>query len=168
MTRNFTGLDQFANFLARRTIELHFNARILRMIGELIQKRAQEKLGIFQASVGAFPAWKRPLADRTQRERLQQNYTPNDPLLRSGELREDIRFVVDEVADKVVIGSTLDKAVWNELGTTRAPPRPFLGPAAYESKEEISALVASAFVSGLVGTTGSLTKKWLRATKYNV
>lgn len=172
--KTFSSFDDFANFLAQRVIEQQFNAKVLDEIGQMIQKRAREKLGHFQPAVGGFKAWASPLAERTQRERKEQGFTPNDPLLRSGAMRDDIDYEVDVVVGRVVIGSTLDKAVWNELGTSSAPPRPFLGPAAYESRHEIAALVTAAFlediaaISGFVGTKGSLTRSWRGASRFGV
>jgi len=51
-------------------------------------------------------------------------------LLRSGELRDSIEITIAPDGMSAEIGSNADKAVWAEFGTSRAPPRPFLQPAA--------------------------------------
>src|SRR5690348_10894252 len=58
----------------------------------LIRNRARQKMGHYQDQSGPFQDWAE-LAEATKEERLRLGYTENDPLLRSGELRNSI---VDE------------------------------------------------------------------------
>ncbi|MGI4941024.1 MAG: HK97 gp10 family phage protein, partial [Janthinobacterium lividum] len=50
------------------------------------------------------------------------------PWVRSGALRDSIGHAVD--ADRAVVGSGDPVAAFQECGTPRMPPRPFLAPAA--------------------------------------
>jgi HK97 gp10 family phage protein len=88
------------------------------------------------------------------RARLSQPPGENAPYpaLRTGELRASIGAHVEDVPGGVVarIGSTSDVAVYQEHGTTKMPPRPFLAPAIKELgpaiNEEIAAAVVASFV----------------------
>lgn len=54
--------------------------------------------------------------------------------------------------DVAIIGSMLPVAAFQEFGTSTIPPRPFLGPAAFENREKIEGMlgetVMTAFLSG--------------------
>lgn len=115
----------------------------------IVRRIAKGKLGHYQSASGEYPAWA-PLKPETQAERKRQGYTPNDPLLRSGELRRSIDYY--RQGTSATVGSDEMVAVWMEAGTETVPPRPFLGPAGFESKAEIAyatAATLAAWVSGL-------------------
>ena len=112
---------------------------IAKEAGVAIRDRAKEKLGTYQEATGDFPAWEQ-LAESTQEQRAKAGYTPNDPLLRSGELRDSITTRSD--GNGSVTGTTLDVGLWMENGTEKIPPRPFLGPAAEEEMHKIGVLAA--------------------------
>lgn len=146
--RNFSNLQQFANYLSQRSLVLAASYSALDMIGRLVRDRAQAKIGTYQNSSGGFPGWPE-LSEYTKAERVALGFSENEPLYRRGELRDSIRYEVDASLRFVTIGSDLDKALWNEVGTTIAPPRPFLGPAAFESRDEIANIVGHAYVRGV-------------------
>lgn len=112
---------------------------IAKEAGVAIRDRAKEKIGTYQEGSGNFPAWEQ-LAESTQEQRAKAGYTPNDPLLRSGELRESITTRSD--GNGSITGTTLDIGLWMENGTEKIPPRPFLGPAAEEEMHKIGILAA--------------------------
>jgi phage gpG-like protein len=147
--RTFSSMSAFADHLLERqalvTLELR---RCLGDVAEAIQETAKGELGHYQAAIGPFDAWQE-LADSTKEDRVQQGYTENDPLLRSGEMRESIKNRVSGL--EAVIGSAKDEAVWMELGTTKAPPRPFLGPAIFHNEELIKEVLGAALVTGILG-----------------
>ncbi len=62
------------------------------------------------------------LAPSTQEERVRLGYTPNDPLVRSGGLRDSIQSAA--VGPVAMAGSDDPIAEWQELGTATIPPRP--------------------------------------------
>jgi HK97 gp10 family phage protein len=62
------------------------------------------------------------------------------PLLETGELRDSIQWKVVSPVEAHV-GSDNQKAVWQELGTSRIPPRPFLGPAVFQNEALIKKAV---------------------------
>ena len=134
--------------------------------GETIRDDAKAKLGHYQGAAGPFDAWA-PLSPWTQIERQELGFTPNDPLLRSGQLRDAIESSV--IHDGAVVGikpgphvdprghveDVGEIAIRMELGGL-APARPFLGPAAFESKKKVGTLAAIAVIAWITG------RNWLK------
>lgn len=113
---------------------------------KVIQRDAKRRIGHYQDAVGPFQDWA-DLTDETQAQRERMGFTPNDPLLRTGELKDSIVREVE--GNTAVIGSHLDKAEYMEFGTKRVPPRPFLGPASFANSEKVQELIGEAAVRGL-------------------
>ncbi|CAJ0705821.1 HK97 gp10 family phage protein [Ralstonia holmesii] len=113
-----------------------------------IEHAAKDKIGEYQAANGMHEAWPE-LAESTKEDRVRKGFTENDPLLRTGDLRDSISHETHGL--EAAIGSTSDIAVYQELGTDKIPPRPFLGAAAYESIDEVKKLVGGAVITGIVG-----------------
>jgi hypothetical protein len=94
-----------------------------------------------KAAIGTYRYKWPQLADATQREREQEGYTANEPLLRTGEMRDSISAMVQMYSaqhGRAVVGSTSDIAVWQELGTSRGiPPRSFLYASAKRSEKDV-------------------------------
>jgi phage gpG-like protein len=71
------------------------------------------------------------------------------PLFETGEMRASI--------DKTIghhiawVGSNSDKAVWQELGTSRIPPRSFIGLAAIQSEDKIHKIATQCIGRALAG-----------------
>lgn len=121
-----------------------------------IEKTAKSEIGTYQGEVGPFAGWVE-LADGTKSDRVAQGFTENDPLLRSGQLRDSISREIDTL--DAVIGSTSDIMVYQELGTDRIPPRAVLGPAAIRNKDLIIKTLGHAAAEGLMyGSGATLTK----------
>lgn len=147
--REFGSLGSFGLYLMEAAAaEAVMLERGLKACAERIEKTAKEELGEYQPATGPFPEWAQ-LADATMAQRESMGYTPNDPLLRSGELRDSIGHEVSGL--EAEIGSTSDIAVYQELGTETIPPRPFLGPAAVRNKKFIQRALGEAAVLGILG-----------------
>lgn len=116
--------------------------------GRIVQKDAQDRIGEYQEAVGGFPAWKQ-LAESTEAEKARLGYPADAPLLRTGDMRDSIE--TEHNALEAIIGSKDPVAKYQELGTNRIPPRPFLGPAAFAKKHEIHAVIGSAVASAIGG-----------------
>jgi len=99
-------------------------------IGAVVRTTAAEYIG------HEMPEWP-PLAPSTIKQKERLGYTGRvsgtDPLLRTGEMRDSIKAVVADLT--LAVGSTDKVAVFQELGTSRMPPRPFLGLAMSNSLE---------------------------------
>ena len=76
------------------------------------------------------PGWA-PLAESTIADKERQGYETPAPLLRTGELRDSIKGEAESVPGGVrgVVESDDPSALSHEIGSSREPPRPFLGPA---------------------------------------
>jgi phage gpG-like protein len=99
----------------------------LAVAAQIVAAKAKSYIGTYNAK----PTWSQ-LADSTQADRASKGFAPNEPLLRTGELRDSIEWKVVS-SHEAHVGSNNPKAVWMELGTSRIPPRPFLGPAAHQN-----------------------------------
>jgi hypothetical protein len=148
--KSFKSLTDFSLFtaVALPVITLAEMKRGLECCAVLIEKTAKAEIGEYQESVGPFSAWPQ-LAESTQAERERLGYTPNDPLLRTGEMRETIEHETHEFT--AVIGSKDDKAAWQEFGTDRIPPRPFMGPAVIRNNEKILKILGHTAARGISG-----------------
>ena len=114
----------------------------------VVQEDAKARIGHYQNEAGPFQDWA-PLADSTEAEKARLGYPLDAPLLREGTLRDSI--VVESFPHEAIIGSKMKIAGYQEFGTNRIPPRPFLGPAAFANQKKIAAIVGMAAVSGLTG-----------------
>jgi hypothetical protein len=71
------------------------------------------------------------------------------PLLETGEMRDSIEWQAHGLTGEV--GSNSDKALWQELGTSRIPPRSFLAGAAQHMGPEIEKMAAKAVRAVVLG-----------------
>lgn len=150
--RDFGSLMEMSLFLATRPIEIAIELHHgLDKLGARIEKTAKDEFGRYQSATGPFGAWPE-LADSTKDDRVHQGFSENDPLLRTGELRDSISHKVDHGALELAVGSPDEKMVFHEFGTSKMPARPVLGPAAFRNKSAIQRLVGAAVVAGLVGS----------------
>ena len=129
-------------------IELHHG---LKRVAEAVEKTAKSEIGTYQNAVGPFPAWA-DLADSTEAHKAAMGYPADAPLLATGEMRDSIEHHVEGL--EAEIGSNDDKMIYHEFGTTKMPPRPILGPAAYRNKHKIEMILGHATVLGLLEGSG--------------
>ena len=109
--------------------------------GAIIQTEAKDVIGTYRYG------WP-PLKPET----VARKANGDTPLLETGEMRESIERTVE--GQSAFVGSNNDKAVWQELGTSRGiPPRSFLMGAAQHKGAEAAHAIASAIFAGL--TTGA-------------
>ncbi len=147
--KSFANLASFSAFLlerARATQEAHGAA--LEAAAVIIEKEAKAEIGHYQNAAGPFDAWAE-LADSTKADRVAKGFPANNPLLRSGELLHSISHSVE--GDHAVVGSDSDIAVYQEMGSSRIPPRSFLGGAAVRKGEDAAnaaGLVMARVVAG--------------------
>lgn len=120
-------LDMFAREMSFASAKIAAEIEIgFHIIVKEIEEIAKEEIGVYQPAVGPFEAWA-PLAESTKADRVRTGYTEDDPLERSGELKNSIE---SEVVGLVgIVGTKSEIGLWQEMGTDRIPPRPFIGPA---------------------------------------
>jgi HK97 gp10 family phage protein len=148
--KTFKSLTDFSLFtaVALPVIALAEMKRGLEVCAQVIEATAKHEIGTYQDAVGPFSAWP-SLAESTQTERERLGYTPDDPLLRRGDLREGIQREVSGLT--AVIGSKDDIAAYQEFGTDKIPPRPFMGPAVIHSEKLILGTLGGAVARGVSG-----------------
>ena len=145
---NALSLIDMAVKVAEAEVAIHVEARkALERVAVKVENTAKAEFGEYQDAIGPFPEWTE-LADSTQAERGRLGFPENEPLLRTGELRDSISHEVHELT--ATIGSTSDIMVYQEFGTERIPPRPVLGPAAEANHETIVRELGGAVVKGLI------------------
>ncbi|WP_337021823.1 phage virion morphogenesis protein [Pantoea anthophila] len=139
-------LEQFARKLssASATIATGLEASF-RVIVKEIEETAKEEIGIYQPAYGPFDAWA-PLAESTKADRVRRGYSEDEPLLRSGELRDSIESEVVGLA--AIVGTKSEIGLWQEVGTSHIPPRPFIGPAYVRKIDPLIEAIEGAFSSG--------------------
>ena len=145
----FSGLGGLAAYLASLpTQHAHALQEGLEQCAASIEKTAKDEFGHYQDAAGPFNAWD-PLAESTKADRLSKGFSEDEPLLRTGEMRDSITHEVDGL--EAVVGAKDQKMVWHEFGTNRIPPRPVLGPALVRNKSKILKIIGHTAVSGLFG-----------------
>jgi hypothetical protein len=147
--KEFRSFAAFAGHLIERSAVTAISLRSgLKAAAVAVERTAKEEIGQYQPQVGPFPAWE-PLAESTVADRVSQGFSPDEPLLRAGDLKNSISHSVEGL--EALVGSTSDVAIYQEMGTLRIPPRPFLGPAAMRNEHKILEAAGAAAVSGIVG-----------------
>jgi len=120
-------LEQFARELSSASARIATGLESdFRVIVKEIEETAKEEIGVYQPAYGPFDAWA-PLAESTKADRVRKGFTEDDPLFRSGKLRDSIQSEVVGLA--AIVGTKSEIGLWQEVGTARIPPRPFIGPA---------------------------------------
>lgn len=120
----------------------------LEKAAQVVEKTAKEEIGTYQQAIGPFPSWA-ALAQSTQDDRVQKGFSPDDPGLRTGQMRDSISH--ETVGLEAAIGSDDQNLVFFEFGTPKQPPRPVLGPAVEHNHAKIEELLGHATVHGLMG-----------------
>jgi HK97 gp10 family phage protein len=155
MTMNF-GIATFAAHLVKLSIAgTILTDAMLEHVGAVVEKAAKDKIGDDeQAAAGPFASWA-PLAQSTIEEKEYLGYvdhvSANDSLLRTGELRDSIEHKIGH--QEVHIGSDSPVAEYQELGTSKIPPRSFLGGAAFEQTPKIIKKLGVEMEAFLIGKT---------------
>jgi len=139
-------LDAFARSIAFASSAIAADLEVkFHGIVKEIEETAKEEIGVYQSAVGPFDAWS-PLTESTIAGRISKGYSADEPLLRSGELRDSIESEVVGLA--AIVGTKSDIGLWQEVGTDRIPPRPFIGPAYVRKIDPLMEAIGAAIASG--------------------
>lgn len=147
--------QEFADFLAASTKRVRKGLTTTAAeIGVVQVKEAQVEI------IGhELKEWA-PLADSTVEEKERLGYTgqvsATDPLLRSGALRDSVSYKIEQVVTGVALtlGSTDKIAVYQEIGTSHIPARPFLATATIRSLAVAQEKLSKTAVALLAPTKG--------------
>lgn len=149
MTRSFNSFGALAVHLVERAVAVPLALEEgLHKVAKKIERTAKDEIGHYQSAVGPFQGWD-DLADSTEERKAALGYPADAPLLAAGAMQESITHEVRGL--EAAIGSTDQNLLYQEMGTTKIPPRPVLGPAAFHNRGAIELLMGAAAVSGLIG-----------------
>ena len=109
---------------------------------KIVQKKAK-------AAIGREHEMWAPLAVSTVADKAAHGFPTPKPLLRTGELRDSIEYTVH--GNEGWVGSDLEIAVYQELGTAKIPPRSFLVSSAISSEDKIHRMAAATTIAALSG-----------------
>lgn len=147
-------IPQFLLTLAAAQVEVEkATHRALEKAARVVEREAKAEIGEYQGQAGPFVAWAE-LAQSTKDDRVRNGFAENEPLLRTGDLRDSIGHTVhmhDPQSGEATVGSNSDIAVYQELGTRHIPPRSFLGGALVRKTNEVKAICGQEVVRALVG-----------------
>lgn len=147
--KNFSSFAAFATHLQVLAIEAKaIKHAVLEAAAEEVQETAKGMIGFYHQD----PHWP-ALSPEYEAEKVRAGFEPDAPLLRTGEMRESIRYVVAVDGHSAVVGSDDQKMVWHEIGTSRMPPRPVMGPAGIHSAPRV-ALTASKMITAWLSGRG--------------
>jgi hypothetical protein len=142
MTKVFSLLGFIAELPAiERDLEAS-GPKIVEQACKIIQKKAK-------AAIGKDHELWAPLAQSTIADKAHHGFPTPKPLLRTGALRDSIEYTVD--GNHGWVGSDLEIAVYQELGTSRIPPRSFLVSSAISSEDKIHRMAAATTIAALSG-----------------
>ena len=146
--REFSLLGFAAHLVASEVAMHHAEHEGLERAARIVEAEAKSEIGHYQDAAGSFEGWAE-LAESTKADRAAKGFPEDEPLLRTGEMRDGIGHIVE--GNEAVVGSNDDKAVWQEFGTGRIPPRSFLGGAAVRRGEHVARIIGRECVVALVG-----------------
>jgi len=136
----FFTLVEFAAKLHMIESEMHEAGHaIVRKACELVCEEAKRVIGTYDYG---WPELKP--------ETIARKVRGDTPLIETGEMRASIEWNAE--GNEGCVGSNDDKAVWQELGTSRIPPRSFLMGAAQHMEDKIHKMAAKAVVAVLSGS----------------
>jgi HK97 gp10 family phage protein len=142
MTRTFT-LAEFATYIGALNVD-HAKNQALKIACQLVAGEARRVIGTYDLG------WPQ-LKESTQADRERKGYPPNEPLLRSGELRDSIEYTIKEPGRLAEVGSNSDIAVYQELGTSTIPARSFLAGAAHAMGPAVAHVVRDVVGAAIAG-----------------
>jgi hypothetical protein len=130
MTMFFKDITEFVAFSAGIGETMNkANHEILEIACQVIEGEAKRVIGTYDYD------WPQ-LAASTQAQRVHEGFPANEPLLKTGELRDSIEHTIID-SHHAEVGSNSDIAVYQELGTASIPPRSFLMQAAVHKEKEV-------------------------------
>ena len=153
--RGFGSLAEFAAHLSTLTVHTEHNQHeALERAAELVEHTAKKVIGTYDLQWAA-------LSEFTKEDRVSKGFPADEPLLRTGQLRESIHHSVNMRGiigswNEARVGSNSDIAVWQELGfvNTRTgrsvPPRSFLMGSAIHKEEELRHILGAGALKGIV------------------
>lgn len=158
MTRKFNTLDGFIRHLRER-VEPNIAHAVHRGVqdgADLIKTETKVQIGQYlDGPESGLPT--APLADRTIDDRIRKGFSPDEPGLRTGDMRDSYGTRVSDAGLRVEasIGSDDIKAVVFEVGRMEQnnyqPPRPELSVAAFRNEQKVAHGIGRMVVRAIEG-----------------
>lgn len=147
--RELTSFLEAATEFGLRAAEVGFVLHeSLEHVMEKIEKTAAASIGTYQPAVGGFVGWA-PLSEVTLERKAARGFAVPMPLLETGAMLASFGHEVRGLEGAA--GATDPKAIYFETGTSRMPPRPVWGPAAFNNREAIREMLGAALAAGIGG-----------------
>lgn len=146
-------LAGFAAKLGELAIAVHEESKhALERSAEMVEAEAKRSIGTYQDAAAPFAAWPE-LADSTKADRVRQGFPENEPELRTGEMRASIEHMVEMhgVDGTAYVGSDSEKLEFQELGTSKMPPRSILGGALMRKEDAVRKVIGGYIYGALAG-----------------
>jgi|SRR6266853_465291 len=141
--KTFNNLRSFSDHL-KKVCASHAKYETLaaEFIGKELKKEARDAIGHLHDAAGPFKKWAE-LAESTKQDKERLGYVFNadyNPLLRTGELRDSIDYSVipGVLGTLLLLGSSSQIMIYQELGTAYIPPRSVLGATMFKSYPTVS------------------------------
>lgn len=149
--KEFSSIGAFADHILKTAMaeEIAIREGLSKSI-ELVKAEAKSEFGTYQEAAGPFAGWAE-LAESTKEDRVRKGYSEDEPLLRTGEIRDSVESTVSATSLEAQCGSDSDILLYQELGTQHIPPRSTLGIAMAKKLPEIKRMLGASVVTGLVG-----------------
>jgi HK97 gp10 family phage protein len=145
----FSSLLAFSQHLIGLQLAVHHAKHgALEQVGKLLKADMIAQIGHYQPQGGGYVAWA-SLAPSTESEKAMLGAPADAPLERFGDLKQSFKYEVEGSA-AVIVGSTDPVMVYHELGTSRMPPRPVIGPALYNNRDKVQAIMGRALVEAIL------------------
>lgn len=132
----FHGFNHLIGHVAKLTAEMDAAVNAgLNVVASKLLADTREKFGEYQTGEGPFQTWP-PLAQATKDRRLELGFSEDEPLLRTGDLRDSYYKAVGHM--EAGVGSDEEKALAQEVGNpaTNLPARSTLGLAFAEHEKK--------------------------------
>jgi hypothetical protein len=130
----------------------------LEKASKLVLNEIKSEIGNYQGAAGPYPAWA-PLKPAT----IAHKANGDTPLLETGEMRDSYERTV--LPGEAHVGSNNMKAVWQELGTSKIPPRSVIGMAAVHKEHEIVEETGRLFFGVLTAQSAAGVKQVIASKK---
>jgi hypothetical protein len=141
-------LDELAAMLDRGAAEAPMKiAEDLKVFGEVVAKESRAMLGHEHGNI--WPA----LAASTLADKERKGFPVPSPLLRTGSMQHSIEAKIESsvVSHTLFVGSSERVAAFQEMGTSRIPPRPFLATSMLQNLPVAAEMFGKLAVSLLTG-----------------
>ncbi len=118
---------------------------IVREAAKMLARSAKDSIGTYDFG------WPE-LTPSTQADRVRQGFSPDEPLLRTGALKDSISWNAD--GREAYVGTNNEHAAYSEFGTVHEPPRSYLGGAIQHEAGAIRAMAARITAAAIAGALG--------------